>query len=35
MKRVWIDSQTEEEIKGEFEQAKDLSEYDSYRIQPI
>ena len=29
MKRVWIDSQTEEEIKRGIEQAKDLSEYDS------
>ena len=28
-KRVWIDSQTEEEIKRGIEQAKDLSEYDS------
>lgn len=28
-KRVWIDSQTEEEIKRGVEQAKDLSEYDS------
>ena len=27
-KRVWIDSQTEEEIKRGVEQAKDLSEYD-------
>ena len=27
-KRVWIDSQTEEEIKRGIEQAKDLSEYD-------
>ena len=29
MKRVWIDSQTEEEIKRGIEEAKDLSEYDS------
>ena len=29
MKRVWIDSQTEEEIKRGITQAKDLSEYDS------
>lgn len=28
-KRVWIDSQTEEEIKRGIEQAKDLTEYDS------
>ena len=28
-KRVWIDSQTEEEIKRGIEEAKDLSEYDS------
>lgn len=28
-KRVWIDSQTEEEIKRGIDQAKDLSEYDS------
>ena len=28
-KRVWIDSQTEEEIKRGIEQAKDLEEYDS------
>ena len=28
-KRVWIDSQTEEEIKKGIENAKDLSEYDS------
>lgn len=28
-KRVWIDSQTEEEIKRGIEQAKDLSEYDN------
>lgn len=28
-KRVWIDSQTEEEIKRGVEQAKDLSEYDA------
>ncbi len=28
-KRVWIDSQTEEEIKRGINQAKDLSEYDS------
>ena len=28
-KRVWIDSQTEEEIKRGIEKAKDLSEYDS------
>ena len=28
-KRVWIDSQTEEEIKKGIEEAKDLSEYDS------
>ena len=28
-KRVWIDSQTEEEIKRGIEQAKDLAEYDS------
>ena len=28
-KRVWIDSQTEEEIKRGIEQAKDLSEYNS------
>ncbi len=28
-KRVWIDSQTEEEIKRGIENAKDLSEYDS------
>lgn len=28
-RRVWIDSQTEEEIKRGVEQAKDLSEYDS------
>jgi len=28
-KRVWIDSQTEEEIKRGIEQAKDLVEYDS------
>lgn len=29
MKRVWIDSQTEEEIKRGIEEAKDLKEYDS------
>ncbi len=29
MKRVWIDSQTEEEIKRGITEAKDLSEYDS------
>jgi len=29
MKRVWIDSQTEDEIKRGIEEAKDLSEYDS------
>lgn len=29
MKRVWIDSQTEEEIKRGINEAKDLSEYDS------
>ena len=29
MKRVWIDSQTEEEIRRGITQAKDLSEYDS------
>ena len=29
MKRVWIDSQTEEEIKRGIKEAKDLSEYDS------
>ena len=29
MKRVWIDSQTEEEIRRGIEQAKDLSEYNS------
>ena len=28
-RRVWIDSQTEEEIKKGIEQAKDLAEYDS------
>jgi len=28
-KRVWIDSQTEEEIKRGIDQAKDLAEYDS------
>ena len=28
-KRVWIDSQTEEEIKRGIREAKDLSEYDS------
>ena len=28
-KRVWVDSQTEEEIKRGIEEAKDLSEYDS------
>lgn len=28
-KRVWIDSQTEDEVKKGIEQAKDLSEYDS------
>ena len=28
-KRVWIDSQTEEEIKRGIEEAKDLAEYDS------
>ena len=28
-KRVWIDSQTEEEIKRGIQEAKDLSEYDS------
>ena len=28
-KRVWIDSQTEEEIKRGIKEAKDLSEYDS------
>ena len=28
-KRVWIDSQTEEEIKRGISEAKDLSEYDS------
>ena len=28
-KRVWIDSQTEEEVKRGIENAKDLSEYDS------
>ena len=29
MKRVWIDSQTEDEIKRGINEAKDLSEYDS------
>ena len=29
MKRVWIDSQTEEEIQRGIKEAKDLSEYDS------
>ena len=29
MKRVWIDSQTEEEITRGIQEAKDLSEYDS------
>ncbi len=29
MKRVWIDSQTEEEIKRGIKEAKDLNEYDS------
>ncbi len=29
MKRVWIDSQTEEEILRGIKEAKDLSEYDS------
>ena len=29
MKRVWIDSQTEEEIERGIKEAKDLSEYDS------
>lgn len=29
MKRVWIDSQTEEEIKRGINEAKDLAEYDS------
>ena len=29
MKRVWIDSQTEEEIKRGIKEAKELSEYDS------
>ncbi len=29
MKRVWIDSQTEDEIKRGIKEAKDLSEYDS------
>ena len=29
MKRVWIDSQTEEEIRRGIKEAKDLSEYDS------
>src|SRR5574344_897543 len=29
MKRVWIDSQTEEEISRGIKEAKDLSEYDS------
>ena len=29
IKRVWIDSQTEEEIKRGIKEAKDLSEYDS------
>ncbi|MBR6504783.1 MAG: DNA topoisomerase III [Clostridia bacterium] len=29
MKRVWIDSQTEDEIKRGISEAKDLSEYDS------
>jgi len=29
MKRVWIDSQTEDEIKRGIDEAKDLSEYDS------
>ena len=29
MKRVWIDSQTEDEIKRGIQEAKDLSEYDS------
>ena len=29
MKRVWIDSQTEDEIKRGIREAKDLSEYDS------
>ena len=29
MKRVWIDSQTEEEIKRGIDEAKDLSEYNS------
>ena len=29
MKRVWIDSQTEEEIRRGINEAKDLSEYDS------
>ena len=28
-KRVWIDSQTEEEIKRGIKEAKDLKEYDS------
>ena len=28
-KRVWIDSQTEEEIKRGIKEAKELSEYDS------
>ncbi len=29
-KRVWIDSQTEEEINRGIKEAKDLSEYDSF-----
>ena len=29
MKRVWIDSQTEDEIKRGINEAKDLSEYNS------
>ena len=29
LKRVWIDSQTEEEIKRGINEAKPMSEYDS------
>lgn len=34
-KRVWIDSQTEEEILRGVKEAKDLSEYDNLSMQPI
>ena len=34
-KRVWIDSQTEEEILRGIREAKDLSEYDGSRVHPL